>query len=377
MQFNHLHFFVDDTAVWHNKFVHEWGADSIAEPQGKVTQQPSRSSPEQQKPRVICLGQVPLVLSAPQVEGDAIDRYLHHHPPGIGDVAFWVKHLEETVEDIVSRGGKLIEPIQADAQGQLRWCRVQGWEQLHHTLVQSPHPGLWIPQWGRINLPKSTTSANPLESIDHVVLNVAANQLQEAARWYISQFGFRPRQQFTIDTPHSGLRSQVLVHPQGKAQLPINEPATANSQVQEFLTWNRGAGVQHVALHTRDIVKTVQNLKQRGIQFLSVPTSYYQALATRPGYQLPESTLKAIAHQEILVDWELQHPQACLLQTFTQPLLDIPTLFFELIQRQTINQDGQRIQAQGFGERNFQALFEAIEREQAKRGSLDAKITSS
>ncbi|WP_072016038.1 VOC family protein [Leptolyngbya sp. KIOST-1] len=181
-----------------------------------------------------------------------------------------------------------------------------------------------------------------------------------------------------VDTPHSGLRSQVLAHPQGKAQLPINEPATANSQVQEFLDHNRGGGVQHVALHTTDIVQTVGQLRAGGVRFLAVPPSYYETLRRRPGYSTQDDMEgdwlrqreAAIAQLEILVDWEPHRPQARLLQTFTQPLLNIPTVFFELIQRQVVQVQEEAVQAQGFGERNFQALFEAIEREQLKRGSL-------
>jgi 4-hydroxyphenylpyruvate dioxygenase len=264
-----------------------------------------------------------------------------------------------------------VDPIHTQPGEKLTWCRVPGWGKLSHTLVQSPGPGIWIPGWGEISSHLPPTSDGAIDSIDHAVINVGAGQLTEAVTWYIRQFGFCPRQRFTIDTSNSGLKSQVLAHPQGDAQLPINEPVTQNSQVQEFLTWNRGPGVQHVALQTPNILKTVQTLKERGIQFLNVPSSYYQTLVARPGFQMAETTLSALSRLEILMDWDPQKPHAHLLQTFTQPLLDIPTLFFEIIQRRNPTPSGTAVRAEGFGERNFQALFEAIEREQSKRGSLN------
>jgi 4-hydroxyphenylpyruvate dioxygenase len=232
-----------------------------------------------------------------------------------------------------------------------------------------------------------------IDHIDHGVINVPVGQLTAAVDWYVQRFGFQPRQEFTIDTPWSGLRSQVLAHPNGGATLPINEPTTANSQVQEFLHWNRGPGIQHVALHTHNIIQTVGHLQDRGVQFLDVPHGYYQALTQRPGYGVRPSDssdrsrpnspqaanppylashplLDELVRLNILVDWDSQTPQAKLLQTFTQPVFDQPTLFFEIIQRQSAWAGAHPILAQGFGERNFQALFEAIEQEQRKRGSL-------
>ncbi len=369
MYFNHLEFFTEDAATWHDKFVEEWGATPLSRSQlqGEVA--------EGDGSRVLCLGQVPIVIAAPAAVGDAVDHYLRHHPPGIGDVAFRVRSLKHTISNLEQTGSHLLEPIHTAPTDRLHWCRVPGWGKLRHTLVQTDHPGLWIPPWGQICPPALGQAQSSIRSIDHAVLNVPVGQLKEATNWYIDQLGFRPRQQFTIDTPNSGLRSLVLAHPLGNAQLPINEPATPNSQIQEFLTWNQGAGIQHVALQTQDILQTVQSLKVRGIQFLNVPDSYYQALTARSGFQIDESIMQTIRRLEILVDWEPQRPEAHLLQTFTQPLLEIPTLFFEIIQRRTLVEPGYAVEAQGFGERNFQALFEAIEREQSRRGSLEPFVT--
>jgi 4-hydroxyphenylpyruvate dioxygenase len=146
-------------------------------------------------------------------------------------------------------------------------------------------------------------------------------------------------------------------------QFPINEPTSANSQIQEFLDVNQGPGIQHIALQTPQIVKAIAQLRHRGLSFLPIPSTYYTQLRTQhQGLPLSTAELEEIAAQEILVDWHNEASQALLLQTFTQPIFEQPTFFFELIER--------RQEAQGFGEGNFRALFEAIEREQLKRGSL-------
>jgi 4-hydroxyphenylpyruvate dioxygenase len=201
-------------------------------------------------------------------------------------------------------------------------------------------------------------------------LNVPAGELEAAATWYERHLGFVRQQQFVIETPRSGLHSRVLQHPEGTATLPINEPTSDNSQIQEFLDLHRGAGIQHVALQTGDLVQTVATLRQRGVPFLTVPDTYYQQLQTRSGFWRDAGDWAAIARQQILVDWPLEAPQTRLLQTFTQPPFEIPTFFWEFIERQAQVTDAGVQCAEGFGEGNFQALFEAIEREQQQRGSL-------
>jgi len=361
MEFNHLQLYVPELATWHDRFMHSWG--------GWVANLYPTAS---RNGVLIYLGQVPLLITAPQSADEAAAIYLQQHPAGIGDVAFRVKDLESTLMQVLAAGGKLLEPVQIDPLGRGRWCQIQGWGSLRHTLVESCCPDIWVP--GQVDRHKPASSgAGPtglITAIDHAVLNVPTGQLAAAIAWYVDQLGLRPQQEFTIDTAWSGLRSQVLAHPNGRAQLPINEPSTANSQVQEFLDWNCGAGIQHVALHTSDILHTVHGLREAGVTFLEVPECYYAKLPQRQGYIADADLEAAIARLKILVDWEANQPQARLLQTFTHPFLEIPTLFFELIQRQTLCLDNQEIRAEGFGERNFQALFEAIEQEQMKRGSL-------
>jgi 4-hydroxyphenylpyruvate dioxygenase len=173
--------------------------------------------------------------------------------------------------------------------------------------------------------------------IDHIVLNVPTGQMQAAAQWYVEHMGLRASDRFSIQTERSALRSIVMENPDRTIQIPINESSTANSQIQEFLDCNRGTGIQHLALHAYDIAIAVDKLEMRGIKFLK----------TEP---------------QILIDTQYETNDKALLQIFTQPIFSQPTFFFEIIQR--------RNRAQGFGEGNFQALFEAIEQEQISRTSL-------
>lgn len=350
MEFNHLTFFVRDVAFWRHRFVQTW--------QGQAVESNTDGT------AVVCLGEVPLQLVPSQRSDDAAAQYLSQHPPGIGDVAFRVTNLETCLNRVQSHGGRILASIQPDSLGRGRWATIQGWGNLCHTLVESVVSDIWVPN--QPSLPLPTRPA--IDGIDHVVLNVPAGQLSAALDWYVRHLGFQPQQQFSIDTAWSGLRSQVLAHPQGQAQLPINEPTTANSQVQEFLDHNGGVGIQHVALHTPDILHTVAQLRRAGVTFLDVPEEYYQELQGRAGFRDGATQTAAIAQLKILMDWEPSCPQAQLLQTFSQPLLDIPTFFFEIIQRRSKSPAGFALQAEGFGERNFQALFEAMELEQRKRG---------
>ncbi len=215
------------------------------------------------------------------------------------------------------------------------------------------------------------TSVATITAIDHIVLNVASGDLESAVTWYESILDFQRQQTFTIKTDRSGLYSQVIVSRNAKVQLPINEPASANSQIQEFLNVNNGSGIQHIALRTDNIINAIAQFRACGLSFLRVPTRYYSDLVHRGGLPLSAQEISAIARAEILVDWNQETPQnmhvgaqdavPLLLQIFTQPIFEQPTFFFEFIER--------RSQVQGFGEGNFRALFEAIEREQIKRST--------
>ncbi|MDX2212556.1 MAG: 4-hydroxyphenylpyruvate dioxygenase [Oculatellaceae cyanobacterium bins.114] len=382
MDIDHVHFYVEDAIAWRDWFVQRLGFQS-----GVIT------STRHTQTAVVHSGAVHCVLSSPLSIDSPVAAYLKRHPAGVTDIAFRVASLDPVIERAIAHGARQLgswqeqlNPLISLPFNSKKWVQIQGWGELTHTLVESPSP-LQTPflssSWGvdRTDNISSATQAGklhwamepsllPFLAIDHAVLNVASGQLRQAAAWYEATLGFQKQQAFAIHTDYSGLCSQVLVHPQGTAQLPINESASPSSQIQEFLNHNRGSGIQHIALQTRDIVQTIAHLRQQGIAFLSVPSTYYEQLRERPGFQLTQAQWRAIACQEVLVDWQPDNPNAMLLQAFTQPIFGQPTFFFELIQRQHYYVDQQRKTAEGFGEGNFRALFEAIEREQMNRGSL-------
>ncbi|NJN01718.1 MAG: 4-hydroxyphenylpyruvate dioxygenase [Leptolyngbyaceae cyanobacterium SL_1_1] len=370
MDICYLHFYIENAIAWRQWFSERLRFQAVASQSDYATQT-----------EVLQNGGVRVVLSSPQTSASPVAHYLQQHPPGVAGIAFWVQQLETVVAQALAAGSQLLQPITTDPQRpDLRWCQIQGWGHLQHTLIESsresraelvPVPLLSAEShWQFLRRYGQTSPAQDFLAIDHVVLNVAAGQLAQAADWYESALGFSRKQMFSIQTAYSGLCSQVMVHPQGTAQMPINEPTSSNSQIQEFLNYNQGAGIQHAALRTADIVQAVSTFRQRGVRFISVPLTYYQQLAQRFDAVPVVIDEQAIARQQILVDWSPTYPQALLLQTFTEPIFAEPTFFFEIIERQPYEVAGQQRLVEGFGEGNFQALFEAIEREQQKRGSL-------
>ncbi|MEM6449274.1 MAG: VOC family protein [Cyanobacteria bacterium P01_D01_bin.105] len=393
MHFHHLHFYVKDAAFWQNWFIDKLAFQAIAHPSnGQAANGQTAGF------RALKQGDIEVRLSDPYSSTEA-QQYLQSHPPGIVDVAWATDCFEAVLTRARAKGAKLIQKVRGKL-GQ-RQCQFQGWGSLRHTLVEIP-PLLEVPSKasrleaaGLDAAPINATSQElsfPLEaqpeldnnakrqstcldqsllsSIDHVVLNVCRGQMEIASNWYQQVFGFTQGQRFEITTAHSGLCSQVLVHPNGSLQLPINEPSSANSQVQEFLDHNRGSGIQHVALRSSDAVSAIAHFRQKGLNLISVPTTYYEDLQRRPHCPIPDT--RAASAQQLLVDWAAGGQQGALLQTFTKPIFSEPTFFFEIIERGTYAENGHIKNAQGFGEGNFQALFEAIERDQLERGSLEA-----
>ncbi|BAZ07279.1 4-hydroxyphenylpyruvate dioxygenase [Calothrix sp. NIES-3974] len=302
-------------------------------------------------------GSVRLIVSSPQQPSDDAVRYLQTHPPGVGEISFLVDNIEEAIARLDQNQIQILTPLQELKleHQQIRWLTIAGWSSLthiSHVLVER--------RWLTENLP-CNHSPSPLE-IDHIVINVPDGELIPVSNWYKNILGFQPQQSFNIQTETSGLCSQVMMSPCGRVQIPINQPTTANSQIQEFINANNGAGIQHIALRLPNIIDAITQLRQRGLQFLSVPPSYYTNVCQRHGFPLTTAELQAIASQQILVDWHQNTPFSPLLQIFTQPIFAEPTFFFEFIER--------RQQAKGFGEGNFRALFTAIESEQDKRGTL-------
>jgi 4-hydroxyphenylpyruvate dioxygenase len=372
MDISYIHLFVENAEWWQDWLRRSLHLRAIATLHSPTSHTEVLSNQPQQSDQAIWF-----VVSAPCNSASPVAAYLACHPPGVVDVGFRVDDLDS----ILARHHKFALPILRPPQSTptCRWTTVQGWGQLRHTLIEQSR----VTDQTMIDLlaTEAQTTVQPasvavdstgwISAIDHAVLNVARGDLTRAIAHYSQAFGFQPRQQFTIQTDRSALFSQVLTHPRGSAQLPINEPASATSQIQEFLDHNRGPGIQHIALQTRDILVTLPQLRQRGISFIQVPFAYYEQLRHRPGFALSDDLWRAIAQQQVLVDWQPDHPQALLLQTFTQPIFPEPTFFFELIERRQVMINDQICTAQGFGEGNFRALFEAIEREQMKRGSLE------
>jgi 4-hydroxyphenylpyruvate dioxygenase len=370
IKIDHVHFYVEDAKVWRDWFVHHLGFQAVADGISS-----SHTCTEIVKSGVVCF-----LLSSPLLPTSPVAEFLHQHPPGVADIAFIVEDVEAAIALAQAYDAKVLEPIQEHQEGgiSLKWGKIAAWGGLTHTLIEK-HCGS-EKEWeserveeiskqlplsaAPLNLPSSSITA-----IDHIVLNVAAGDLERAVAWYENILDFQPQQMFKIKTDRSALYSQVMVSRNGSIQMPINEPASNNSQIQEFLDINRGPGIQHIALRIPNLINAIAQFRACGLSLLSVPNSYYSRLKQRAGFPLSHQEIEAIAQQEILVDWQedaavdARNAAPLLLQIFTQPIFEQPTFFFEFIER--------RSQAQGFGEGNFRALFEAIESEQIKRGTLN------
>lgn len=308
-----------------------------------------------------------------------VHNYLNHFASGVADVAFEVKNIDATIKKLSSLENHILNYPQTYIfpQGKLKLAKIRGWNSLEHTLIEN---GTNIPfafltlhlqiNSDYLNIQKHlqdqlqlTTNNNNLSSIDHLVLNVAKGKLTEVVEFYQKIFGFKLWQQFKIKTDKSGLSSQVLISPNNNFYFNINEPTSDNSQIQEFINFNGGSGIQHIALHTSNIINTVTEMRSNGLEFLPISNLYYSELKKygRNGVipDLTRSECQEIEKQQILIDCHQDLPESLLMQIFTKPIFNQPTFFFELIER--------RKQARGFGEGNFQALFELIEKQQLAR----------
>ncbi|PSP19624.1 MAG: 4-hydroxyphenylpyruvate dioxygenase [Cyanobacteria bacterium QS_8_64_29] len=358
MQIDHVHFYLDDAPRWRRWFAHAMGFVPIA----------SGSCATDTDTEILRSGPVTLALSSPRSPASPVAPYLADRPPGVAELAFRVADIDFYC---ASGGDRGRIQTQSDPQGTLRWCSLASPAGIAHTLIERSGSTPPLPHWSE-GSPAASAPAAPevtFSGIDHAVVNVPAGALESTAAWYEATLGFQRQQRFSIQTQQSGLYSQVMVHPDSGVRLPINEPSSANSQIAEFLQANGGPGLQHLALQVQPIAQATRELRQAGVPFLPVPEAYYERLQARsPQLPLSPSEWQVIAEAQVLVDCERSetngHSEASplLLQIFTQPIFHCPTFFFELIER--------RQQAQGFGEGNFQALFEAMEREQLKRASL-------
>jgi 4-hydroxyphenylpyruvate dioxygenase len=291
-------------------------------------------------------------ISSPLNSSSSVADYLQLHPSGVKDISFRVDDLDSIREKIDSPGERLrqrlgIKILAASAElDECQWIRIQGWGAIEHTIIQSKSRSI-----------NSIDSTEQIIGIDHLVLNVPVGELDPATDWYENLFDFQVQQTFDIKTEKSGLASKALVSSCGKIRFNINVPSSDNSQIQEFLNTNRGAGIQHIALATNDILATVDRMQSQEVAFLPIPQTYYANLQNRARAEqnqlLSNDEWQQLERLQILMDWSNTNPSAVLLQIFTQPIFESPTFFFEVIERRNL--------AKGFGEGNFQALFEAIE----------------
>lgn len=307
-------------------------------------------------------GHVRVVVTAALTPDHRIAQFVFEHGDGVGVIALEVPDAAKAFEATTSRGAEAaIDPAEdRDSHGVLRYAAIRGYgDTLIKFVERSNYRGGFAPGFGPCQTIPTTPSG--LAAIDHIVGNVELGGMDRWVKFFADTMGFTQLVHFDdkkITTEYSALMSKVMQDGTGRIKFPINEPATGRrkSQIQEYLEYNHGPGVQHIAFATRDIVATVSDLRARGLEFLRVPDTYYEDLERRIG-KIDEAT-EDLARLGILAD---RDEEGYLLQIFTQPVEDRPTLFFEVIERH-----GSR----GFGEGNFKSLFEAIEREQARRGNL-------
>ncbi|WP_372756343.1 4-hydroxyphenylpyruvate dioxygenase [Mariniflexile sp.] len=311
---------------------------------------------------------IKLVLTTPLTSKSALNDHIVKHGDAVKVIALWVEDAKKAYEETIKRGAvSFLEPtVETDNQGEVVRSGICTFGDTVHVFVERKnYKGIFLP--GYVNW-ESDYNPEPvgLKYIDHIVGNVGWGQMNTWVKWYEDVMGFENFLSFDdtqIHTEYSALMSKVMSNGNGRIKFPINEPAEGKkrSQIEEYLDFNEGAGVQHIAVATDDIIKTVSQLKARGVEFLSnPPEDYYRAVPNRlqkHHHELQED-INALKKLGIMIDAD---EEGYLLQIFTKPLEDRPTLFFEIIQR---------MGAKGFGAGNFKALFESIEREQAKRGTL-------
>tara|TARA_B110001450_G_scaffold41803_1_gene37821 strand:+ start:437 stop:1600 length:1164 start_codon:yes stop_codon:yes gene_type:complete len=312
---------------------------------------------------VLKQGKIRLVLTTPLDENGSINEHINKHGDGVKVMALWVEDARSAWEETTKRGAKsYMEPtVEKDEFGEVVRAGIHTYGETVHIFVERKnYNGTFLP-----GFKKWESHYNPepvgLKFVDHMVGNVGWGEMKEWCEFYAKVMGFAQIISFTdddISTDFTALMSKVMSNGNGRIKFPINEPAEGKkkSQIEEYLDFYKSAGVQHIAVATDDIVKTVSAMRDRGVEFLYVPDEYYDDLLERVG-KIDED-VEVLKQHGILID---RDDEGYLLQLFTKPVVDRPTMFFEVIQRKG---------AQSFGVGNFKALFEAIEREQESRGTL-------
>ena len=312
---------------------------------------------------VLAQDKIRLVFTTPMHSQSPINEHLKKHGDAVKVIALWVDDAEKSYKETIARGAKsFMEPtIEKDEHGEVVRSGIYTYGETVHIFVERKnYNGIFLPGYKKHN---SDFNPKPvgLKYIDHMVGNVGWNEMNTWVDFYEKVMGFVNVLTFDdkmISTEYSALMSKVMSNGNGRIKFPINEPAEGKkkSQIEEYINFYEGQGVQHLAMATDNIIDTVTQLKERGVEFLTVPMSYYEEVLNRVG-KIDED-IKQLAKLGILID---RDDEGYMLQIFTKPIEDRPTLFFEIIQRKG---------AKSFGAGNFKALFEAIEREQEKRGTL-------
>jgi 4-hydroxyphenylpyruvate dioxygenase len=309
-------------------------------------------------------GRIRFVLTGTLEGGDEIAEHHARHGDGVHKIALSVPDAAAAYEHAVAHGARGVDTPrwEEDEHGRVQLSSVQTYGDTLHLFVQrEDYRGPFLPGFEKRNEASRDPDTLLLMAIDHIVGNVELGHMQEWVSYYERVFGMTEMIHFSdeaISTEYSALMSKVVTDGSGRIKFPINEPAEGKrkSQIEEYIDFYKGAGAQHIAMATRDIVSCVGRLRDRGVEFLSIPEEYYDEVPARIG-EIKED-IADLRRLGILVD---RDDEGYLLQIFTKPIGDRPTVFFEIIERHG---------ARGFGEGNFKALFEAIEREQDKRGNL-------
>jgi 4-hydroxyphenylpyruvate dioxygenase len=312
---------------------------------------------------VLMQDKIRFVLTTPlQPDGEMAD-HVRKHGDGVKVLALWVDDAKSAFEETTKRGAKaFMEPtVEKDGSGEVVRSGIRTYGDTVHIFVERKnYKGLFLPGYEKSE-PNYRPGPVGLRYVDHCVGNVDWGQMNTWVEFYQNVLGFTAIKSFDdaqISTEYSALMSKVMANGNGRIKFPINEPAEGKkkSQIEEYIDFYQGAGVQHVAMATDDIVHTITELRKRGVEFLEVPDTYYEELKARVG-EIDED-VEVLRKLKVLVD---RDEEGYLLQLFTKPVEDRPTLFYEIIQRKG---------AYSFGEGNFKALFESIEREQGRRGNL-------
>ncbi|MGK7932418.1 MAG: 4-hydroxyphenylpyruvate dioxygenase [Microcystaceae cyanobacterium] len=345
MKINHIHFYVEDITMLRNWLKNQIGMIELRRwvKQNTVTS-------------LMGINEVLFFISAPLDSASSVADYLKKHPSGVADIGFKVKNINSFLRHLQSLKVNILE-VDSPNGKDIKKLKIQAWGSLTHTIIQEDY----IEQFLGYQYQPSFN----IVGIDHIVLNIDSNNFKSAVLWYQKLFNWQTQQTFEIKTNSSSLYSVALIDADKNIKFNINKPTSLNSQIQEFLETNRGAGIQHIALCSDNIFNTVQTMREKGVEFLSIPSTYYRQFPQRYGNgSVPYLTKKEwqlLEENQILLDWRVNSLNSILMQIFTQHIFEKPTFFFEIIER--------RGQVQGFGENNFQALFEAVEREQFERQS--------